>query len=581
MFSKISIDKLKKNAENKTANSEALEDFYKFIFTNILSAICKNEIDSGNRNVQKIFNKCSPILEKYHFYDMLTFFNYTDDFSMLSDSLEKKALSSLKIENKILKKQQAYDLLSKLELLYQNKIEDELLSQDREESLQTFYTFASILSFINFSHRHWSSDEEIDRNKINMISELLSKTYLENKFILDNFFGEIKKSIEYSIHFILNTNKEFNNNKSPKLEFSKICAYIILLIKVKEFRLTISEIYREHGYIEVSETILLSEHTVTRINSLMKKNINVTYPLNRTESIQIYNLFSNEYGFSPEYLEDYLINYSEKILNTSTYINFIEDKLLILDIKAKTGQSEEQIKKMLYELTLTPMKNQKYYEEAFNPSNRIFRTPLIKIDNYYILSNWILLECTQYFKYRILKNQLSFHINRKIRNEITQNFDEIELEKIDTLIHDNSLIGDTNFSLNKHYLCKHLFQNKKDLPQELDCYIIKDRNLYIMEMKNNDLNRNLKSIKKDINKVSLGNDSYLCKLNNLRKVIEENKSVMTEVFQGEFNSIHFFLAFMNPHYSQGFDFENQVNICLVDDFLNFVEEELCKTSNKP
>src|SRR5699024_9971580 len=93
---------------------------------------------------------------------------------------------------------------------------------------------------------------------------------------------------------------------------------------------------------------------------------------------------------------------------------------------------------MLFELSISPVQNQQYYEESLNPRNRLFRTPLIKIENYYILSNWLLLETVQYFKYRILKNHLSYNINKKIRNVVTKNFDEFELTTLDEIIKNKS-----------------------------------------------------------------------------------------------------------------------------------------------
>src|SRR5699024_3402774 len=169
---------------------------------------------------------------------------------------------------------------------------------------------------------------------------------------------------------------------------------------------------------------------------------------------------------------------------------------------------------MLFELSISPVQNQQYYEESLNPRNRLFRTPLIKIENYYILSNWLLLETVQYFKYIILKNQLSFNINKKIRNVVTKNFDEFELTTLDEIIKNNSRIGAINFSLNKRPVCKHLFHDTKNLPQQLDCYIFKYKHLYIMEMKNNAIRTGLKGIRKDRENTTKGKCSYKPELVN-------------------------------------------------------------------
>ncbi|NKC59073.1 hypothetical protein HED34_03740 [Vagococcus fluvialis] len=575
MFSKISIEKIMKNAQDRYINKESVEDFYKFLLTNIISEMTEFEILSGQGNPENVLKKCGPILDQYKFYDMLVPLDEYDIFSQFKDKIEENTLYKLGVKKIILKKEEAYDLLKNLEEIYTQEFYKEILSQDREECLQTFYIFAGILSNINFNHRYWSNSGHIDRNKMNLISELLARNYKEDKYGFDSFFGEVKKTIELSIHYILNTNEEFKNNK--QLNFPKICVYASLLVTVREYRLMLFEIYTGNGYLEVDGRLFLSKNKVDEINSLMRKNVEVIYPTNREESEQIYDLFYEEYGFSPKFLENYLINYPEKILDTSTIINFIEDKLLIMDIKNKTGQSEKDIKNMLEELSLSPVSNQKYYEESFNSINRLFRTPLIKVENYYILSNWLLLESVQYLKYRILKKQLSFDVSKEISNAITDKFDEFELRTLNGLIRKNMLIGDINFSLNKNPVCKHLFENKKNLPQEIDFFVIKDKNLYIMEMKNNDLRRDLKGIKKDIENAKRGKSSYLAKLINLKNTIFQNKNIMEKTFHSEFNNIHLFLAFNNPHYMQGYDFESGVTFCSVDEFTMYVNKYLCST----
>src|SRR5699024_12388813 len=96
-----------------------------------------------------------------------------------------------------------------------------------------------------------------------------------------------------------------------------------------------------------------------------------------------------------------------------------------------------------------------------------------------------------------------------------------------------SLNGSTNLSLNHNPVLKQLFHDTKNLPQELDCYIIKDKHLYIMEMKNNDLIPGLNGIRKDIENATKGNSSYLTKLTNINRVITENKSIMEKTFHPE------------------------------------------------
>src|SRR5699024_11471899 len=96
-----------------------------------------------------------------------------------------------------------------------------------------------------------------------------------------------------------------------------------------------------------------------------------------------------------------------------------------------------------------------------------------------------------------------------------------------------SIIWAINFYLNKNPVSKTLFYDTKNLSQKLDWYINKDKTLYIIEMKNNDLRTGLKGIRKDIENATKGNSSYLTKLININRVITENKSIMEKTFHPE------------------------------------------------
>lgn len=574
MFDKVSFHKLENIAKNSTIELD-VEYFFNYLFTNIMYINLKGKIDMQSMLTNK--ETYLPIFEKYNFIELFSNFNDQLVHTNLMETIEIITLDELNIrkENIDLDQQEAFDILNQLEKILKNKIRKFLLQYDRETCLQILYIFSGMLSYININNKYWDEKSAIAKDHLNFITELLHTKYSEKKFEFDSYIGELKKSIEYAIHFVLNSEENFRNSNKKRMDFPKLVALIMLYIDKKEYKYLISQIYKEGGCFQLTNRIFLSEFVAEKINHLMGSYNEILYPISRNESLKIYNAFSKEYGYSPEFLEDYLFNYDEKFLNILAVTNLIETKALIKDIQDKTGQNDIKIKAMLDEITLSPIDMNDIYNASFSSQNRLFRTPLIKIGDYYLLSYWILYETSQYFKYRILKNQLSFTISKKIRNMITNDFDEFELITLKNLISTTNFPGDVNFQLNSNIFIKNLFENKKNLPQEIDFYVIKDNNLYIMEMKNNDLNRSLKNIQNDIHNVLKGEKSYLTKLNNLKNFINSNKQSMVQALKGDFDKIHFFLTFNNPHYlANGYDFENDITLCTSSDFNSFIRKLL-------
>src|SRR5699024_5548713 len=146
MFSEISIEKLKTNSECGLVDEEEFDSLYNFLLINVISIINKNNgVYNQHKNTENIANTYLSTLNRYRF----------DDISIFKNELDKEAISILSFKKGIFKKQEAYHLLSELERFYTKKLHKEILTQDREKSLQILYTLAGILSFINFNHRHW------------------------------------------------------------------------------------------------------------------------------------------------------------------------------------------------------------------------------------------------------------------------------------------------------------------------------------------------------------------------------------------------------------------------------------------
>lgn len=492
------------------------------------------------------------------------------------DLIESQMIKSLSIPQNIDCgiKENIYVILKSLCNKYKVELRNLISQYSREYLLKVFYTNASVISYISAQSRYWDLTEEINVSYINLISETLNAIYKFNSSLVNNLLGSEKKSFEYLIHYILNSPVEFQNIDDEIVDIEEVLKITRLLISTEQLLRNISFIYKSKGTINIENNqIYISSPLNKQLYDYFNLDNENIINLQSEEINNIYKEFERKRGYSPFLLEEYLFKFDEKFLETRTFSTLIEDKALIFDIYSKTNQSEQAIKNMLEDLSLIPTNDKDIYTQTFSNDNRLFRTPLIKISNYYLISYFTLSESSIYFRYRILKNEIRNKLDKKLNHLVKEDFNELSLIDLKDKLENSNIPWGINFEFNQYLKCKYLFENRKELPQEIDGYFIKNNYLYLVELKNKDLHRSLNDISKSVNKTQ----THLKSLNMLKKVIQQNKLLMQDVLGGEFSEIKIFLTHKFPHFLDGsYDEEYEIAICSFKDLLNYCDKILLR-----
>ena len=221
---------------------------------------------------------------------------------------------------------------------------------------------------------------------------------------------------------------------------------------------------------------------------------------------------------SPSILEKYLsVTDDDRAFKLgNNYVSVAERNLLVNDLTLNQRISVDTAKLIIENLTLN---NQDFYKNKIEslvgePNKRMFRSPLINFSNFDVVPVFSFIESAKYFSYRILRTDI---LNKKNGKEwtrlIKENFDERLLPELK----DVAL---------KHKKIKKLIKSKK-LMEEIDLFFIYDSTLYIYDLKNYGLARNLRQCKSIIN-TSIYKE--FSKLRKLKTEIEAHK----ELFEVEF-----------------------------------------------
>ena len=230
---------------------------------------------------------------------------------------------------------------------------------------------------------------------------------------------------------------------------------------------------------------------------------------------------------SPSILEKYLsVTDDERAFKLgNNYVSVAERDLLVNDLALNQRISVDTAKLIIENLTLN---NQEFYRNKIEslvgePNKRMFRSPLINFSNFDVVPVFSFLESAKYFPYRILRTDI---LNKKNGKEwtrlIKENFDERLLPELK----DVALKFDINAKTN-YYLNESKYKEIKKLMEEIDLFFIYDSTLYIYDLKNYGLARNLRQCKSIIN-TSIYKE--FSKLRKLKTEIEAHK----ELFEVEF-----------------------------------------------
>ena len=184
----------------------------------------------------------------------------------------------------------------------------------------------------------------------------------------------------------------------------------------------------------------------------------------------------------------------------------------------------------------------------------IFHKPLLKYKNYYLTSLSLLNEGVWHLPGDILSRRISSHHN--INKEIIKFYDEQTLPYIELWLsskYDFSIIN-CDFMVNNESgkpafpKIKQLLSNDcKGVKKELDILFAADGTLYIYDLKNYGLQHSLDEITRLVNRV----DKEISKLEKIKKILLDNKSIFEEELKVHFDCIEIGIITVN---STIFDF---------------------------
>lgn len=543
-----------------------MDEYFNFLYSRALNLTALSENQNIYLEVAKIAQKYERIL------NMETIMTIDMDIELIE--LEKETMKQLYLSDSrsLPNKKDAYAILNSLSNQYGYSIRNILVNFSREELIKIFVAYANTISYIGMQSYEWSSDGYIDKNRMNLISETL---HILEKFKISDlrfFFGADKKVFEYLIHYVLNSEIDFKEKSNSILNIKNLLYVTNLLLNVEQKKKYIEYLYENGSIMSIEDGLLKIEESFERkIRKYFKSTEAFKKNLYNKELEEVYQSFEARRGYSPFILEEYIYEYNEKFLETRTIISFIEKEALVEDIYRKTGRDKVAIRFMLDDLVLKKCSKTNFIKSTFSDDNRLFRTPLIEVKDYYILPFYTFVESAQYFRQRILKNHLNKGLDKKTKRLVEKNYDEYDLKRLKSLLEKEDIIGHVNFDLNKFKECKELFKSNPSISQEIDFFYIKNNTLYLMELKNRDIDNSLYGICQSLSKAK----EHMIKMNERRLFLLKHRSIFDGILGERFDSVELYLVNKNPHYLDNtFNSEYQINIFLFEDFYEYVSKQI-------
>lgn len=495
------------------------------------------------------------------------------DMDMELIKLEKETMKYLQLPNSIglFNKRDAYAILNSLSNQYSNSIRNILVEFSREELIKIFVAYANTISYICMQSYEWNYDGYIDKNRMNLIAETLHIIEKYKVSDLRSFFGSDKKSFEYLIHYVLNSEIDFKEKTNRTLHIKDLLYVTNLLLYVEQQKKYINFLYENGGCMILEDGLLRIEESFERdIMKYFSSTVSFRKDLHNKELVEVYQSFEERRGYSPFILEEYIFRYNAKFLETRTIMSFIEKEALVEDIYRKTGRDKFAIRLMLDDLALRKSSENLLIKSTFSDDNRLFRTSLIEIKDYYLLPFYTFAESALYFRQRILKNHLKKGLDKKTKRLVERKYDESDLQRLKVFLSEKGITGNVNYDLNKFQECKKLFESNPSISQEVDFYYIKNSTLHLMELKNRDIDNSLYGLSQSLSKAK----ENMIKMNARRLFFLKHRIIFGEILGERFDSVELYLVNKNPHYLDNtFNYEYQINIFSFEDFHKYISEQ--------
>lgn len=488
-------------------------------------------------------------------------------------ALERKVMQDLRLDTDMVLKEKndQYAVVNCLLNEYKRLLNMEIGKYRKEDVLGLVYSISSMFSYIStmsvYLYKHNVKDVPKSEKYIsltNLIVDTLGVLYEKENIWIQGLLGYLKKSSEYLINYLLHS--EANNIVSNISEIDIMRIYIIAdciidLINVKK---SIEPLSKMGFQFKIQDGLLhMDEQMVSKFVSYSNNLTDNTLDVDSLNARKLIQEFEHIEGYSPKIIEDYVCTLKDKNLIIEASLNLVEDKFLYEDLLLSTGYDYDSIYKVIETISLKHCED--VDKSIFSLDNRIFRTPIIKVDNYYILSHQLLIEAVAYLRYRVLKKELTK--NGKFKEKVKKNYDEFELKELRKFVLDNNLIGGINLEVEKFSFIKPYLKDK-GISKEIDFYFVYKNVLYTMEFKNQDIDNNLYEVCSTYS-INIKNKS---KHLRLIEILKNNITHLEEELNTQIEQIHSFLVFKKKNSFSEFYQGSEIYVCSYSDFLDFCKK---------
>ena len=419
------------------------------------------------------------------------------------------------------------------------KIRDSLSLYDRSYMIIQMCLLASVLSKITIYLNTDFIQEE--RDCIDFLIKQFNRINTYTFFDPRVFLGELKTCLELIVNELLTMEllEDSQFQKIPSINFQAmfdlfgLSFSIIQLDNYIDVLPFLKEQERDEIRFTRGEGIVFPSRIFEQFSKYISETRDEIVIIGDKKIDIIMRYLEKVKKVSPSILEKYLsVTDDERAFKLgNNYVSVAERDLLVNDLALNQRISVDTAKLIIENLTLN---NKEFYRNKIEslvgePNKRMFRSPLINFSNFDVVPVFSFLESAKYFSYRILRTDILYKKNgQEWTRLIKENFDERLLPKLKDLALKIDVNARTNYYLNqsKHKEIKNLIKSKK-LMEEIDLFFVYNSTLYIYDLKNYGLARNMRQCKSIIN-TSIYKE--FSKLRKLKTEIEAHK----ELFEAEF-----------------------------------------------
>lgn len=341
------------------------------------------------------------------------------------------------------------------------------------------------------------------------IFQLIQKNNLEDvRYPL----GEIKKSIELAINFVLIENfSMLSDIKYTKMDYLEIITAFNaknLLFQLKELIPLLKE---KRGKVLLDEEmgIVMPDFFTNAFKMYAEKTIKEKIRVENDLTKELFKIFFDEMGFEPIDVINYITeddnNRAFKIYNN--YVSIAAKDLIRVDLMLNQKVSYRGSNNILHYFTLNTLMLEKYpsaIRTIESKNERLFRSPIIDLGDKLIVPTFAWLESIHYLSLRILNRDIDLTAKRtqKHWNELIKiTYDEYDIKGLKEILKDQGFLVGKNWELGKVPEIKKIIESKKNIPHEIDLYYIDGDVLVIKDVKNYGMQHSISAAKKVVNKI--------------------------------------------------------------------------------